>query len=55
MDGHGKRPIPQADLKVFKGKDLRAVALTDNQGYYNVSRLNPPPDLYEVRINFPGF
>jgi hypothetical protein len=55
MDGQGKRPIPQADLKVFKGKDWRAVALTDNQGYYNVSRLNLPPGLYELRTNFSGY
>jgi glycoprotein endo-alpha-1,2-mannosidase len=55
MDVRRKRPISQANLKVFQGKDLRAAALTDGQGFYNVSRLNLPPDLYEVRINLPGY
>ena len=55
MDIQGKRAIPQVNLKVFQGGNLMAAALTDSHGYYNVSRLNLPPNPYEIRINLPGY
>ena len=54
MDEKRERPLPQATLKVFQGENLRADVLTDSHGFYNVSRLNLPPGIYELRANFPG-
>ncbi len=55
MDQRGERPLPRINLKAFKGESLMAATLTDSQGFFNLSRLNLPPDIYEIRANLPGY
>ena len=55
IDREGKRPLAKVELKAFKGENLVATALTDQQGFYNLSRLNLPPGFYEVRANLAGY
>ena len=52
-DPEGK-PLPKVDLKVFQGETLMATARSDSRGFYNLSRLNLPPGVYEVRANSPA-
>ncbi len=42
-------------MKAFKGDQLMAAALTDSQGFFNLSRLNLPADDYELRLNKSGY
>lgn len=55
LDGKGKNPLPQCSLKAFKGEKLLASALTDSRGYFNLSRLNLPPDVYEIKAQLAGY
>jgi hypothetical protein len=55
IETEGKRPLAKVEMKVFKGENLLAAARTDEQGFYNLSRLNLPPGPYEVKANFPGY
>ena len=55
MDEKGKRPFAKVSLKAFKGEALLAAALTDSQGFFNLSRLNLLPDIYELRANLSGY
>ncbi|MGA3085035.1 MAG: glycoside hydrolase family 99-like domain-containing protein [Thermodesulfobacteriota bacterium] len=55
MDEKRKRPLSKVSLKAFKGETLLAATLTDSQGFFNLSRLNLFPDIYEVRANLSGY
>jgi glycoprotein endo-alpha-1,2-mannosidase len=55
MDEKGGNPLPKTNLKAYKGESLMAATLTDSQGFFNLSRLNLPPDIYEVRANLSGY
>jgi hypothetical protein len=55
MDEKGEKPLPKTNLKAYKGESLMAATLTDSQGFFNLSRLNLPPDIYEVRANLSGY
>jgi hypothetical protein len=55
MDEKGTRPLSKVSLKAYKRECLLAATLTDSQGFYNLSRLNLPPGVYEVRANLPGY
>jgi glycoprotein endo-alpha-1,2-mannosidase len=54
-DEKGERPLSQINLKVFKGENLMAATLTNSQGFFNLSRLNIPPDVYEIRADLSGY
>ena len=55
MDEQVGIPLTKVDLRVFQGETLLANALSDNRGFYNLSRLNLPPGHYEIRANSPGY
>jgi glycoprotein endo-alpha-1,2-mannosidase len=55
MDDQRGIPLPKVELRVFQGETLRATALSDSRGFYNLSRLNLPPGFYEVKANFAGY
>ncbi len=52
---NGKNPLAKVSLMAFKGKNLLTETRTDSRGFYNLSRLNLPPGVYEVRSELPGF
>jgi glycoprotein endo-alpha-1,2-mannosidase len=55
VEDRGGSPLAKVSVKAFKGKDLMAVTLTDSQGFLNLSRVNLPPGLYEVKANSEGY
>jgi glycoprotein endo-alpha-1,2-mannosidase len=55
VDGKEDTILRQVNLKIYLEGDLKATVRTDNQGYYNFSRLNLPPGSYEVRSDYPGY
>lgn len=54
-DKKGGSPFSKVKVKAFKGDQLMAVALTDSQGFFNLSRINLPPDDYELKVNISGY
>jgi glycoprotein endo-alpha-1,2-mannosidase len=48
-------PLAQTAVQAFKAGHLAATALTDSQGFFNLSRFNLPPGLYTVRTEAPGY
>jgi len=55
MDFRRKSPLTKVDIQAFSSESLLAVARTDSRGFYNLSRLNLPPGVYELRANFSGY
>jgi glycoprotein endo-alpha-1,2-mannosidase len=53
-DKDGK-PLAGGELKIFEKGTLKAMAVSDSLGYFNLSRINLPPGSYELRARFPGF
>jgi glycoprotein endo-alpha-1,2-mannosidase len=48
-------PLSRVNVKAFKDKNLMAAVLTDSQGFFNLSRFNLPPGLYEVKADIAGY
>ncbi|MBA4394657.1 MAG: hypothetical protein C0407_13985, partial [Desulfobacca sp.] len=55
VDDRGGGPFTKVNVNAFKGNDLLAAALTDSQGFFNVSRFNLPPGGYEIQTDFSGY
>lgn len=51
VDDRRGSPLTRVTIKAFKGKELMAVALTDSQGFFNLSRFNLLPGVYDIQAN----
>lgn len=51
----GGKPLSGIEVKAFQKKNLMAVVRTDGQGFFNLSRFNMLPGLYEVNVNHSGY
>jgi glycoprotein endo-alpha-1,2-mannosidase len=55
QEEQGGKPLAGTEVKAFQGNELIAAAISDSQGFFNLSRLNLPAGLYEIKVHLPGY